>query len=243
MNIPRKISPDNLKDTLVQVIFNSGVSPELILGSFNHLFSDLYSFKTTSPKKRDLKITGTEGIIFEPIEKGFFLDKSERIKLDISGNAIVFNTYQGYILWENYFPVIEETIVKLFSFGIIKEVTRIGIRYISQFDNVNLFDSLNLNLSLNIPNSSLESTQLRTELNENDFKIILTLINKINQIQGQHVSGLNASIIDIDVIQLPNALLDSNSTLAAINSGHIKQKETFFSLLKPEFLASLNPEY
>ena len=51
-------------------------------------------------------------------------------------------------------------------------------------------------------------------------------------------------MIDVDVIKLFN---DSNDTsqfyLSFINSAHTKQKEVFFSLLKDDFLKTLNPEY
>ena len=243
MKIPKRINPDNLKDTLVQVLFNPGISPELFLGTFNHAFSEVFTFKAALPKRKELKISEAEGLIFEPLEKGYFLDKEEKIKVDVSGNAIVFNTFKDYILWDNYFPVISATIERLFATGMIKEINRIGIRYISQFDNTSLIDNLNMNLSLDIANKNLEATQLRTEFVENEFRVILTLINRINQLQGEVKKDMNTSIIDIDVIQLPVDMKDSKSAIEAIKNGHQKQKTTFFSLLKPAFLETLNPEY
>ena len=242
MKIPKRINLDNLKDTIVQVLFNPGISPELFLGTFNHTFSDVFTFKAALPKRKEIKISEAEGLIFESLEKGYFLDKDEKIKVNVSGSAIVFNTFKDYILWDNYFPVISATIEKLFATGMIKQINRIGIRYISQFDNTSLIDNLNMHLSLDIPNKNLEATQLRTEFAENEFKVILTLINCINQLQDEIKQG-KTSIVDIDVIQMPEDMRDSKSTLEAIINGHQKQKTTFFSLLKPEFLTTLNPEY
>lgn len=240
MKIPKKINPDNLKDSIVQIVFNTGIAPELFLGTFNNILSDIFKFSVGFPKQKELKVTENNEII---LEGGFFLDTNESIKVNVSSNVIVFNSYKNYIGWDHYFPIIKTTIEKLFATNLIKEIKRIGIRYISQFDNTSLIDNLNMNLSIDIPNKNLEATQIRTEFTEGEFRIILTLINKIKQLQGDTKKDLNTSIIDIDVIQLPANLNNSKTTLEAIENGHQKQKAVFFSLLKPTFLETLNPEY
>jgi uncharacterized protein (TIGR04255 family) len=242
MKIPKKINPDNLKDTIVQVLFTSAISPELFIGSFSHIFSGIFKFITATPKSKGLKLDG-DNLLISPIEKGFFLDKTETVKVDVTGGAIVFNCYKDYIGWDKYTAIINATIEKLFSSGLIKDVTRVGIRYISVFDDVNLINSLNMNLSIEIPNKGLNSTQVRTEYIENEFKVILTLINKINQQQESEKEASTASIIDIDVIQILKNNSDIKSVLQIIENGHQKQKSTFFSLLKPSFLETLKPEY
>lgn len=243
MKIPKRINPDSLKDAIVQIVFNSDISPELFLGRFHHEFSDVFTFKAALPKRNEIEIAKGESLIYESHERGFFLDKNEKIKVNVASNAIVFNIFQDYILWNNYFPVISRVIEKLFSTGMINEIHRIGVRYISQFDNTSLIDNLNMSLSLGALNKNLETTQVRTEFTENEFKVILTLINRINLLNGEVKKDMNTSIIDIDVIQTPADMRESKSTLEAIKNGHQKQKATFFSLLKPAFLETLNPEY
>ena len=49
------------------------------------------------------------------------------------------------------------------------------------------------------------------------------------------------SVIDIDTY-IENSNIKNNMK-ELIEEGHIAQKELFFSLLKPEFLQELNPEY
>ena len=244
MKIPKRISPDNLKDSIVQILFNSDVQPELFLGVFSRVFNEDFTFTGTFPQKKELKIGEKQEIIFEKFDKGFFLDMKKEIKVDVTGNSVIFNMFKNYIGWENYFPLINKTIKTLFEGGFIKEINRIGIRYISQFDNISLIDNLNMNLSLDIPNKNLESTQIRTEYIENEFKIILTLINRIrNPEDSKTNSRTNTSIIDIDVIQVAENMNNSHLALEAILNGHQKQKSTFFSLLRPSFLETLKPEY
>lgn len=236
MKIPKRINPDNLKDSIVQIRFNSGIAPELFLGTFAANFGDTFKFAAAIPK------VTSEGnkMVFEG---GHFLDESELIKLNVAGDSITFNSYKNYPGWNNYFPIIKTTVEKLFSTNLITEIKRIGVRYISQFDNTSLIENLNMNLSIAIPNTNLEATQIRSEFLEGDFKVILTLINKIKQIQGSNKNELNTSIIDIDVIQSPTEMTDSKTAIEAIDNGHQKEKTVFFSLLKPAFLETLNPQY
>ncbi len=243
MKIPKKINPDNLKDSIVQVLFNTGIPPELVLGTFNHNLSDNFNFVAASPKRREVKVTETAGLLIDQFERGYFLDKSGQIKVDVGANGIVFNSLKNYIGWGNYFPIIVSSIKKLFEISLIKDVSRIGIRYISQFDNVSLIDNLRMNLEIDIPNKNLEATQIRSEYLDDNFRVILTLINKINKVPGTAKQDSNTSIIDIDVIQLGKSLTDADSVLENIDKGHQKQKETFFALLKPDFLETLHPEY
>lgn len=244
MKLPKKINPDNLKDTIIQILFDAKIPSELFLGVFSTTFSDTLKFTAASPKSQEIKLEGNQ-FVFSPLEKGFFLDNTETIKVNITSNSIVFNTYDKYIGWDKFFPVISTIIEKLFSSNLIEEINRIGVRYISQFDQTSLIDNLKIKLSIDIdtPNKNLEATQLRTEFVDNDFRVILTLINRINQLQGEVQKDLNTSIIDIDVIQLPTNMNNSKAAIQAIENGHQKQKTTFFSLLKPAFLETLNPEY
>lgn len=244
MKIPKKITPDNLKDTIIQIIFNPAISPELVLGAFYYNCKDTYDFIGTAPGKKGLKLNEKEGFFIESIEKGFFLDKNSEVKVNVTNNAIVFNCYGGYIGWEKYYAIISATITRLFEAHIIESVLRIGIRFISQFENINLFEKLNIKLSLELPNQDLSSTQIRTEFEEDPYKVILTIINKAKNIPVQTGrTNTPVSIVDIDVIQLLDKEQSPSIINSCIDNGHFKQKVTFFSLLTSSFLASLNPEY
>ena len=56
MKIPKKITPDFLKDTIIQLLFNPGVPPELVLGEFKTQMSDVFSFVTS--KRIPVQIPG-----------------------------------------------------------------------------------------------------------------------------------------------------------------------------------------
>lgn len=239
MKIPKRITPDHLKHTIVQLIYDSAVHPELSMGIFAHEFKNIFSFVSSIAVKT--RVDDKTNLVENTIQRGYFLDISERVKVDVTGTSIVFNSQSDYIGWDAYFQIITQSVEKLFACKMISRITRIGIRYVSEFSDVDL--TQNIQLSLLLPSVGQEKlfSQIRTEFQEDPFKVILTLIN--NQPPADVQNDPLISIIDIDVIQFFNDLTDPNHTLEQIDLGHQKQKTTFFSMLKPDFLNSLNPEY
>jgi uncharacterized protein (TIGR04255 family) len=243
MKIPTKISPDNLKDTIVQIIFNPACPPELVLGKFENSFIDQFEFKGGKPSKREIKIGEGNKINIDEFQGGYFLDKSGNIKISVGPNNLIFNKTDIYIGWIKYLNVISDTLFGSFENGIIDEITRIGVRYISQFDNIDIFSNLNMTLNIEIPNKNLDMTQFRSEFNYENSKVILTLLNRFVTKSIETDKNKIFSIIDIDVIRLFDSLKSSFEAISIIEENHKIQKETFFKLLKSDFLKSLNPIY
>lgn len=246
MKIPKQISPDNLKDTIVQVLFKPKVAPELILGAFHHYFKDTYDFYSSTSQKHEIQTSGKIAPSFEFVEEGYFLNKTEEVKIKLSSKGIVFNTYKDYIGWDKYFPEIKSTIDKLFKDGLIESVQRVGIRYISQFNEVNLEESFNVKIDISLQGREYMkrgNTQIRNEFIEENFKTILTLYHGYLNDNNQETKEALTSIIDIDTIQYLSDTDKPDKVIDRIDKGHTKQKETFFSLLRPAFLETLNPEY
>lgn len=234
MEIPKKISPDNLKDSIVEIAFESDVPKELLLGAYFYNLIEDYEYVTSSHQSSRI----IDNLRVEQFEESYFIHKNKKVKINTTPRGITFNCLEKYIGWSDYFSIISHTIKTLFKANTIKKITRIGVRYISKFDNMDLRDTLKLNLALDIPNRDLNSTQIRTEFKDEAFTIILTLFNRIRTADGEF-----SSIIDIDVINKDSNLESIEETLELINRGHKKEKEMFFSLLQTDFLATLNPEY
>lgn len=233
MKIPRKIAPDNLKDTIVQIRFEPKCSPELVLGNFNNVFKKSLKFISEGITRH-----GNNQVVIEKATSGYFVDLEEKVKINVSYDNITFNSLSDYYGWDNYFPLIEQVITGVVENNIIEKLKRIGVRYISQYDDLSIFDKLKMELSFAL-NTDLSSSQFRTEFYSDEFKIILTLLNLISNPSNDK----NTSVIDIDVIKLSNEIPVSNTISECIDQGHSKQKEIFFSLLKDDFLKTLNPEY
>lgn len=239
MNIPKKIDPDHLKDTIVQVVFDPLLAPELLPGHLQASLAETFSYVPGATMKREIRVKAGEEFFLGPFEPGYFLDKSGKVKVTVKGSGLVFNMVDEYIGWNAYSSSIRAVLSTLFQANLFNKVSRVGIRYISQFPGLRLLDNLKMKLSVEIPNKNLESTQIRSEYKEGVFKIILTLINDVANAENSE----RQSIIDIDVIQVFDGLTESDAVMSAIDDGHAKQKTTFFGLLKDEFLETLNPTY
>lgn len=230
MKIPKKITPDNLKDTIVQVLYEPSCYSELLLGLFYKIFNEKYKFVTESNVNQNLNF-------FSQTSQAYFVDQSDNIKITINDNNITFNSLKEYHGWNNFFPIIEETIKTIEKEKLVKQFLRIGVRYISQFNNIAIFDNIKMNLSFPI-SEDLFQTKFRTEFKSNSFKIILNLLNKMKHKENEFVS-----IVDIDILKHFQLGVVTKEVLETIDLAHKKQKETFFSLLTDEYLKTLNPEY
>ena len=233
MKIPRKINPDNLKNSIVQIIIIPACSPELLLGYTSQALSGYFKFIVGGPYPELPKME--KGIVvFQPLEQGYFISEDNKFKLNVTGNQLVFNQQNFYSGWEEYFNCINKTLELLFTNNIIKSVSRIGVRYISEFPAVNVFGSTTVKVNFGtLSDFKIDATQFRTEYEEEHYRVIVTLINR-----------LNTAVIDVDVIQnFKESSNDIKVITETIHQGHTKQKEIFFGLLTREFLETLNPEY
>lgn len=239
MKIPKKITPDYLKDTIIQFVFNPGVPPELVLGEFKSQMKDDFNFVTS--KRLPISVPGIPSIIQQNY---YFTDKANEVKVEITENVIIFNSLKKYIGWDRYFPLVESTISTLLKNKTFQSINRIGLRYISEFPEIKILDKLNIELKLNFPNKNLEATQIRSEYKDEQFKVILNVANDLTRPVKEVDKPDRFSIIDIDVISLfEEPIYDRDQVISIIDKSHFKQKTIFFSLLTEKFLNELNPEF
>jgi len=152
-----------------------------------------------------------------------------------------------YIGWKDYKPEIKKALSQLMETNHIKKCTRVGLRYISEYPDKDLKDCIKFKFSFGLPQFESETTAFRSEFMYNDTKVILNLNNKVpfikQEINTKQTVIIRTSIIDIDVISENLEIDNLNDLLNTIEMNHTKEKEVYFSMLKDEFLQSLNPEY
>ena len=78
---------------------------------------------------------------------------------------------------------------------------------------------------------------MRTEIEQGEFSSSLQIANNVI------INGKLGSIIDIDTFVTKNLESFFSNKTDIIHAGHLKEKELFYSLLKTEFLNTLNPTY
>lgn len=237
MRIPRKID-DRLKDAIVNIQFQSSLPGNAVEGAFFSLLKSEFQVVTIG-QSNAIQI---DQLVIQP-QQSFYVHKDGKFRVEINASSITFNLIDGYAGWNEYFAIISSTLTSLFEEKIISQVFRVGVRYISVFDHERIFDQIVPKLSFAPFDTTSSRSQFRIELPRQDFLVIVTLINAFPKTVGEDVKEIY-SVIDIDTFKLFEPMLSSGTELLKwLNSAHDEQKETFFSLLKQEFIDSLNPQY
>lgn len=234
MKVPKKID-DRIKNSVIQIQFDSPLPSGTILGYFHEIFKDEIQFtRSKTPIIVDGKIIGVE-------ESNPIMISSDKIfTILLNDNSITFDVVNGYKGWDKYIFNIKQYLLPLFEKSIITKVHQIGIRYINNYEDILIYDKINAKINLDFIDGSQKGLSRFEFQKENNF-VLLNLINgAVTKIDNNLTKSI--SIIDIDVIN-QNTILSVDDLLLTIDQMHDTGKSVFFSLITTEFLSTLNPLY
>ena len=246
MKIPKYISPDRIKNAFVEVRYTTKIPFEIAVGLFYQSLDESY-FYTSRPlggKQVDLPINSPQNLKILVNQPLFYNDK---IKIEFQPNSIIFNCLNEYISWKKYKPEIIKALTQLTKAKVIERYTRIGLRYISEYPNIDLRNCVKFSFTFGMPEINSETYSFRSEFKVNDLKVILNLNNHLPIANSKgatnEITITPTSSIDIDVIMDNMDVKDLKIILTNIDMIHDKEKEIFFTLLKEQFIETLNPIY
>jgi uncharacterized protein (TIGR04255 family) len=245
MSLPRKINPDNLKDTLIEIRYAQGISQELMLGFVSSIIEPLgYQYLPAPNQSINIALNNNQQIAFGlgGNNGGFFI--KDNIRIQFVPNQIVFNCMADrYVGWEMYFQTISDIINVLFDKRAIRDFNRVSIRYISEFKNIDIYQGIKGTIDISGTGLKLDNSILRLTDESNNLKIYVALTNKAKRISPQEQKIIEASLIDINIYENFNPVSDLDILRSKLTQIHTKQKEVFFGLINDDFLDKLNPEY
>ncbi|MBN1700020.1 MAG: TIGR04255 family protein [Spirochaetales bacterium] len=241
-DLPKNINPCPIIEADIEIRFTSMLPDDAVFGViYSKISSDFPHVRKLPILQIPEAIRSKDPSLIYNAHYSLTNDK-EPLQFNIGPRAIIFVNIDEYIGWDKYFSFINDVLDKIDLKNIILKTQRIGLRYINFFDLL-LFNKINLDIKINNKEIRDESTHLRTEIKDEGYIKIIKITNNLPvKIKGKEIVG---SLIDIDCIY---NIGDSNSIniieyKKIIDNGHNKEKTTFFNLLKPDFLKSLNPEY
>jgi len=243
MLLPVKITPDRIRDSVVQVFFNADIPFEPLIGfCYTALGKSGWKYSNRQPP-----LEPQSGLIIEfaPVVQHFFIKDHVRFQL-FANQSIAFNCINRYIGWKDYGGHIRNVINELAATGHFTQFTRIGIRYISEFANIDILEKIKYKPSLLPVAGKVSSSTFRFVYTENEVAKNVQIDSKIplNPVLGTVNEPVNfISLLDVDIVQQGLSIKEADSLWREIDRLHTIEKETFFSLLDDEFLQSLNPEY
>ncbi len=242
---PTKITPDRIKSAIVELKYSSKLPFEVVIGLFYKVLDDTYTY--VNRPMQQFKVDEGQEFGFG-IQHIFFNDK---IHLHLQPGALVFNGIQKdsnsteykYIGWDNYLPEILKILNEIKDQDILESYLRIGIRYNSEYPEIDIRTSTKFNFTFGLPDITSKRFSFSSEFIIDDHRIILQLLNKNSSSDSNIIQPTSA--IDIDIIKdnLNISKNDFENLIPYINSAHDLEKQIFFKLLQPDFINTLNPIY
>lgn len=238
-----KIEPDNIKDSVVEIRYESNMPYELILGIvYEKLKGTFKLLKQESNPSSELKIRGNQEIIdfkFEQTRETLLHD--EEITVKFIPGAIIFNCLNKYLLWPKYFSKIQMILDKIYDAEIFESVNRVGLRYINEYIDSKLEDIVNFSFEFGMPGVESNKFNFRTEFDFQEHLVILHLIRNTGNVNLEDIlKTIPVSYIDIDVIKQNIKIENKLSLLNVIDAVHKVEKTLFFDkFLKEEYKAKL----
>lgn len=248
MRTPHKITPDYLKDTIVEIRLAFNVSRELIPGLVLEALSPIgfgYTpVSTSNPSGVNISLGPNQQVAvgIGGNGHGFFI--KENVRVQFFDSQIFFNCLADkYIGWNAYSQEIIMVIEQLMKKQFVKFFNRVSIRYISEFKDIEILKNIKGEINIQSVGVKLDNAILRLTDEVGNMKTFITLTNKAKRISPQESQIIEASLVDINVFENFEPSTDTDFLKEKLNQTHSKQKDTFFGLISDHFLKTLNPEY
>ncbi len=233
-NNPKKLNPDKIIDSVVEIRYESGVDGDAQFGMIFNVIPD--EFKKNVEKLPILELPATirkKDPNFQ--HKPYFRLKNDNFVLQFGPGVIVVSSYPIYVGWLKFFPFIENILNEIYKTRVIDVVKRIGIRYINFFE-VDIFKEINFDFSFMGISELNKGSVFKTIVERGGF------YNSINISNNVTIGDKNGSVLDIDTFS-ENRIQNKSEVLSLLSSAHDAEKNIFFNILKKDYIKKLNPEY
>ena len=234
--LPLKITPCPIWEAIVEIRFDSDVEPDAIFGILYQKVKNEY------PKVEKLPILQIPEAVRlqEPglLQQPYYKLLCDNLSLRIGPKIFSVICTKEYIGWEKFSEILEKNFNAIDELKIVKKVKRFGVRYINFFEKTNIFDNIVVQITKNKKPLIYDGQHIKVTTNVDGIVNKMQIANNTRLI-GRKNTG---SVIDIDVsLKEPQNFFENKTKI--IENCHRVEKESFFELLKKDFLKTLNPEY
>ena len=233
--LPKKITPDALLETYVEIHYTTKSPAEVVFGKFYEALRT--DFDYLSPPAKILNSLMGGGQIQSQDEPLF---RGHGVQFRLRNGFVGVSCSADYIGWETYRQRLGRILYLLVSTNEITAFTRVGLRYINALP----WRPTNEQLLVQLPTlpTGLHQEQFlyRAQLRSNDGYLINLMLSDDQRVAGREGPQ---SLFDLDIIWDQSPMPTLAEVLTKLDETHHKEKEVFFGLLNPDYLASLKPEY
>lgn len=236
MKLPSEISPNPLVTSTIELRFSSGFSSsDLFPAVYRAFLDDLPNFELSN-LPADIKASNPQ-FRYAPD----YVLSNENYKVSFSNKVLTFEHVSEYLFWKNYFPFVSKCFNIFFRIVEIDFIERIGVRYASVLDQTESVNQVLVSVpKMELQNYDQKFENFRSIIKIDDFKLLLQIFDNAKAMRkDQSISGV---YIDIDA-SYNNRVEPNEKVLEVIDKLHLEQKKLFFSLLKDDYIQTLNPIY
>ncbi len=239
MKLPKKISKCPIIDAVIEIRFESSINSNAIFGIIYSCLQAEYPKVETLPILQVPEPLRENDPVFK--YKPHYKISDDQYTIQIGSDVIAFGSVIPYPGWTEFSRKFQSNFDNILKTGIIHKVIRLGVRYINYFDN-NIFDNVILEFKStdNILNLPTGNTVIRTDVPCNSYTSTLQITNNAKIDPENEIVG---SLIDIDTFKIYQDMSFLNSYKSEIQNAHNIEKELFFSILKQDYINSLEPVY
>lgn len=240
MKLPKKITPCPIIESIVEVRFNSAIPSDAIFGIIYSRFKEYFPKEPIRLPILQLpeQIRNNDpNLIYKPHYKL----SNDAFLFQVGPKSFALINKEEYVGWKTFSQKIKDCFHKIAEMQIIKTTKRFGLRYINFFEELDIYEKINLKLLLNEDALQSDNVLVSTSIQTGNFTSKFQISN--NSKLKHNDTEKKGSVIDIDVYleEDGNTILGQFDNI--LEDAHNKEKELFFGLLKNDFLEKFNPEY
>lgn len=240
---PVRLENDTILEAICEIRFDgssTGVStllPGLLFGAMRE---SLRSSESLQPIELPSIFTESQPALrFQPTQRlvgeGFVMYTGEHVL------GFACNPYLG---WLEFKSRVQSMWGKVADFNLVKEVSRISLKYVNmiEFSGSDISEIANFDLLIGGVSHRNNNVMTRTERADDDVTTIIQIVNPANAKSGE--KSFDGCLVDIDVVKVLAAdkslLTDGGDILEEL---HLYAKDAFFSILSDSALKERGAVY
>jgi uncharacterized protein (TIGR04255 family) len=237
VKLPIQISPNPLITTVIELRYITAKDPVNILGLVLSSFSNYFPKFSPNVIPEEVKLKNAQ-----LTHHADYILQNDEFSIAFSKNVVIFENLKDYPLWDIFFSTYKKVMNQYLELGFIEKVTRVGVRFASVFDNnFDVSATFKYYPTFSIPQYEETLSLLNTVLKQDRYSYRLQVSpNAKVEAKGKQMSGI---YIDIDAFFERHLDPIPKEIFRIIDQLHTGEKTLFFSLLKPDFISKLNPQY
>ena len=237
--LPVSIEKCPIIDALIELRFEAKVNPSAVFGMIYSVLMEKYPGNIVNLPILQLPEAvrnSDPALKYKPLYRII----NKEVLIQIGPDVISISSVIPYIGWDRFKGHVVEIVNLVSNSNIINRVLRLGHRYINFFES-NILEQITMSFKMT-EGYCPQNVQITTQVKDCDFDNTIQFSNSA-MLNVNMPGQKNGSIIDIDTFREYSDNFFLGNIVSEIENAHKTEKTLFFSLLKPDFIESLNPHY